>query len=134
YEANIAVPIGHVKVLPHFAEIYLLRSIAELEAGQTVAALQDLSAIDRIQSALQPEPRLLSHTVRLVMITCCMAQIVWQATVEHRWNGDQLASVQQMFERLNLLADCQQVMRGERAVFNGFFDAPTKKRVERSFF
>lgn len=126
YEKGFAMPMRHTGVLLGFSGVFYLRAIAELETGETEAALQDIKTLDRAGMALQGEPLLISHLVRLTLLSDIL-QIVWRGMAQHRWNADQLKTLQIMLSRLDLLTDYQKVMRGERALMNDHFDRLRRK-------
>ncbi len=120
YEKGLAMPISHAGVFTGFAGIFCLRALAELETGDTEAGLRDLRTIDRAGAALQPEPLIISHLVRMTVIGY-IPQILGQGIAQHRWSEAQLKTIQEMLSRIDLLADHQRVMRGERALLNDYY-------------
>jgi hypothetical protein len=121
YSKGFAVPVAHLMCLLRFAQVYHLRAIAALEAGDTASALRDLKTLDRMQAAIRSEPLLISYLVRIAIIELLM-QAVWECSVEHFWNEDQLREIQAMLARTDLIADYARVVRGERAIGNTMYE------------
>ena len=117
---GFAVPVPHLSYLLRFAQIYHLRAIAAVDAGDTASALRDLRTLDRMQAAIRSEPLLISYLVRIAIIKLLM-QPVWQGSVEHFWDEDQLRQIQAMLARIDLIVDYIQAVRGERAVSNTMY-------------
>ena len=114
------MPVRHAGIFTGFAGVFCLRALAEVEAGDTEAALREIRTLDRMGGALQSEPLILSYLVRMTVIGY-IPEILWQGMAQHRWNEKQLEAVQQMLSRIDLLSDCQRVTRGERAILNDYF-------------
>ena len=104
YSKGFAVPVPHLIYLLRFAQVYYLRAIAALEAGDTASALRDLRTLDRMQAAIRSEPLLISYLVRVAIIKLLM-QPVWQGSVEHFWDEDQLRQIQAMLARIDFIVD-----------------------------
>ncbi len=121
YSKGFAVPVPHLIYLLRFAQVYYLRAIAALEAGDTASALRDLKTLDRMQAAIRSEPLLVSYLVRIAIIKLLM-QPVWQGSVEHFWDEDQLRGIQAMLARIDLIVDYARVVRGERAIGNIMYE------------
>jgi hypothetical protein len=131
YEKGFAIPIRHSAVLMGFAGVYRLRALAELETGDSEAAFRDVKTLDRIAAALQPEPLLISHLVRTSVISY-VPQVLWEGIAQHRWSEDQLKTMQQMLSGIDLIADHQRVVRGERGLLNSYYDKLREKHSPRS--
>jgi hypothetical protein len=107
-------------LLPHLAalkncEIFLqLRSLAELEDGQTDQAAADVKLMFRLIRAVHTEPFLISHLVRIVMLNLTL-QPVYEGLAEHRWSDAQLNAIDSQLAELNFVADYKLCMRSETA-------------------
>jgi len=128
YTKGFAVRVPHLSYLLRFAQVYHLRAIAALEAGDTASALRDLRTLDRMQAAIRSEPLLISYLVRIAIIELLM-QSVWECSVEHFWNEDQLREIQAMLARIDLIVDYGRVVRGERAVSNTMYEKFRARRL-----
>jgi hypothetical protein len=120
--------VRHSQVLLGFSGVFCLRAMAELGTGDTAAALRDAATIDRMQAALRLEPLLISHLVRLTVLAY-LAPILEQGAAQHRWNDDQLRTLQEIFGRIDLLADHERTLRGERALLNDYFERLRQTRT-----
>ncbi len=95
------------------AQFLQLRILAELDAGQSDAALADVKLNFRLTDALRSQPFLISHLVRLAM-TAIALQPIYEGLAQHRWNDAQLAELENTLATQDYLADFQRSMRGER--------------------
>jgi hypothetical protein len=104
-----------VETFPAAAHVLCLRAVAELVQDQTEAALQDTLLALRLADSLRQMPWERLHGARSEMLIFCL-QPVWEGLARHRWNQQQLATLQQQFGAMDLLLDFQQVVRGETLV------------------
>jgi hypothetical protein len=98
-----------------------LRTIAELEAGQTQDALADLQLGFRLSDSIRGEPILIDHLVRIATLTITL-QGVREGLARHVWSQAQLSDIENQLASLNLLAEYKLAMRGERACSTGILD------------
>jgi hypothetical protein len=107
-------------LLPHLAPakgcalVLRLRALAELEVGQSEAALADISLALSVAEKFRSEPFLISHLVRIAMLQIT-TQAVWEGLAQHRWTDAQLSPLDQQLAALDFVADYQRVMRAENA-------------------
>jgi hypothetical protein len=94
------------------AEVLQLRALAELEAGQSEAALADIDLALSLTGKVRSEPFLLSHLVRIAMFRIT-AQPIWEALVNHRFSEAQLSALERELARFDFVADYQAAMRAE---------------------
>jgi hypothetical protein len=105
-------------LLPHLAPnkgcaiVLRLRALAELEVGQSDAALADISLALRLTEKIRSEPFLISHLVRIAMLQITV-QPIWEGLAKHRWTDAQLSALDQQLAGFDFLADYQAAMRGE---------------------
>ena len=121
YDLGVAMPVGHALVLLNFAGVFCLHGAAELETGNAQEALEDCRVLDHIQGALQPDPLMISHLVRLSVLPN-LINLIWQGNSQHAWSEPQLAELQNICSRIDVLSDHQRVVRGERALANVTFE------------
>jgi hypothetical protein len=95
------------------AQLLQLRILAELEAGQSRQALDDVKLFIRLIDSLRDQPFLISHLVRIAMQALAL-QPIYEGLAQHRWNDAQLAELEKVLATQDFLADFQQAMRGER--------------------
>jgi len=107
-------------LLPHLANIKAvclrldLRACAELAAGQSDRALEDVKLELRMGDSLNQEPFLISYLVRLAVFHI-EVHSVWEGLAEHRWSDAQLKELQQSLARYDFIADMKPPFDGERA-------------------
>ena len=105
-------------LLPHLAKMkptcrrLQLRACAELAAGQSENAWQDLKLGLYMLDSVKTEPFLISYLVRLSCFDIMMRP-VWEGIAEHRWNEAQLQQVQERLASYNWLADMQRPLFAE---------------------
>ena len=107
-------------LLPHLAPakgcvvILRLRSLAELETGQSEPALADISLALHLTEKIRSEPFLISQLVRIAMLQITV-QPIWEGLAKHRWTDAQLSELDQQLAALDFVADYQKAVRAENA-------------------
>ena len=107
-------------LLPHLANIRAvcqrldLRACAELAAGQSDRALDDVKLTLRMGDSLREEPFLISYLVRLAAFHIAIHP-VWEGLAEHRWSDAQLQELQKLIQQYDFIADMKPPLHGERA-------------------
>ena len=109
------------------AQFLQLRSVAELEDGQSQAALDDVNLLFRVNDSVRTQPFLISHLVRLAIATINL-QSIYEGLVKHRWSEAQLRELDQQLARQDFLADFEFTMRGEKITAIETFE---KQRITR---
>lgn len=107
-----AILLPHLAALKNAAQLLKVRAIAELQAGESQKALEDVRLSLRLAEAIRTEPFLISHLVRIVMLQIAL-QPVYEGLAEHRWSDAQLAELEAPLARQDFLADYRTAMRGE---------------------
>ena len=107
-------------VMKAMARAAVVRSLANLEAGNSPEALTDVRFLFRLGDALRNEPLLISHMVRIAILNIAL-QPVRQGLAQHRWSDEQLKQLENILCSDDLLADYGRMMRGERAFGNELF-------------
>jgi hypothetical protein len=107
--------------------VLFLHAEAEMAAGKTEDALEDINLMFRLDAGLKQEPLLISQLVR----TACMAillQPVAEGLAEHRWSDAQLKTLQEHLEQTDLLSSTVTSFHGERDLCaNPFFNSSPMK-------
>jgi hypothetical protein len=98
YEDTFGMNLPHVSVIRKTVQVYRLRALAELEAGQPEAAFADVQTCLRLADCLKEEPLLISLLVRASIIEGAL-QPVWEGLASHRWTDAQLEAFQGGFSR-----------------------------------
>ena len=115
YEKGFACLCPHISALLKCARPLQLRALAELEAGQSEAALKDVRLMLRLANSLETEPTLISLLVRMACLGLAQ-QTVREGLAAQRWNDVQLQQLQQDLAPLDLLAHLESAFRGERCM------------------
>lgn len=108
-----------------------LRTIAELQADQGAAALEDVKLFLRLTDTLRNQPFLISHLVRIAMQAIAL-QPVYEGLAQHRWNDARLADLEAALGEKDYLADFQFSMRGERTCAIYTFENERRTREMKS--
>jgi hypothetical protein len=107
-------------LLPHLASIkgvcalLSLRASANLAAGHSDVAFDDVRMGLRFVDSLEPERFLISELTRIACFHIIM-QPVWEGMVQHRWTEPQLKTFQEQFERYDWMPGLARSLRTERA-------------------
>ena len=104
--------LPHLSLLKRSALVLELRSIAELQNGQSEKALDDVKLMLRLTDAVRTEPFLISQLVRIAMLQITL-QPIYEGLAEHKWSDAQLAELDAELAKLDFLADYGFSMRGE---------------------
>jgi len=135
FPLNYDAEYPFITLLPHLANlkrcalVLQLRASAELDAGQTDKALDDVKLSFRLISATRDEPFLISHLVRAAQLQLVF-QPIWEGMNRHQWSDAQLAAIQQELAQIDFVTDCQKSMHGSR---NGVIAVVDHLRRHRSF-
>lgn len=113
-EPPYSILLPHLAILKKISTVLCLRAIARLDAGQADAALADLQLELRLSSAISNEPLLIDHLVRIALLNQSL-QVIYEGLSRHAWSDAQLAAIEGELVAVNLLAEHQLAMRGERA-------------------
>lgn len=89
-----------------------LRASAELPQGLSEPALQDVLLALRLEEFMREEPFDYVQRQRRGMIQFCI-QPVWEGLAGHRWNGEQLETLQKTLAEVDLLAGYRRGVHGE---------------------
>ena len=120
YPVNYDVENPFIILLPHLSSVRIicrrlqLRACAELAAGQSNTALEDVKLITHMADSLKDEPFLVSYLVRIACLQQAL-QPVWEGLAEHRWSDAQLQELQVLFQQCNFVADVKHPLEAERA-------------------
>lgn len=107
--------LPHLVIIKGLVQIATLRSVANLDLGQTAEALTDVELAFRLSDSMRNEPLLIDHLVRLATLSMAL-QAVREGLARSAWTAPQLAQLEKDLAALDLLAEHQHAMRGERAL------------------
>lgn len=109
--------LPHLAVIKRTIQLLRLKACAELSAGHSEEALQDLLLALRLIDAPQKEPFLISHLVRVACLEI-MFQPIWEGLAERRWNDEQLGELQARLQQIDLIADLKFELESEKVWCN----------------
>jgi hypothetical protein len=107
-----AILLPHLATLKKCSQLLQLRTLAELQNGQSDRALADIKLTLRLVDSISTEPFLISHLVRMVMVNIAL-QPVWEGLASHQWSEAQLAELDQELAGLDFLHAYNLSMRSE---------------------
>ena len=100
--------------IPHTDEVVSIGHKAELAAGQSDHALDDVKLALYLADSLKEEVFLVSYLVRLACLQL-VTQPIWEGLAEHRWSDAQLRDLQTALQHYELFKDVKRPLDGERA-------------------
>ena len=106
--------LPHLAAMKNCSKVLQLRTIAELQAGETDKALTDVTLTLRLTETFRTDPFLISQLVRIAMTEITL-QPIYEGLAERRWSDEQLVALDAELAKLDFLADYRFSMRGERA-------------------
>ena len=111
---------GWMTLLPHlgqtlkFQRMFRLRAEAQLSAGNSLAAFEDVRTAFALADASKTEPFVISRLVRCRTLNEASSSL-WEGMCRHAWSEEQLAEVQQRLARLNLMDEFIETLAAARA-------------------
>lgn len=111
-ESPSAILLPQLAALKKSALVLQLRSIAELQSGQSEKALDDVKLMLRLTDSVRAEPFLISQLVRIAILQITL-QPIYEGLAEHRWSDAQLIALDAELVKPDFLADCQSVQKSE---------------------
>lgn len=121
-------------LLPHLLRIkqscrrFELKASAELAAGRTDAAFEDVKVALALTDSLKDEPFVISYLVRIACLQAA-TQPVWEGLAEHRWSDAQLQELQAHFQQYDFITEMKHPFDSERAVASLTTDLIHKKGI-----
>jgi hypothetical protein len=113
-ENPFAILLPHLLRIKQTCQHLQLKACAELAAGQSDNALEDVKLMLYVVDTLKTEPFLISYLVRMACMHMTAAPI-WEGLAEHRWTDAQLQQLQSRLDGRDFLTDMQWPLRAERA-------------------
>ena len=107
-------------LLPHLAKIkgiiqtLSLQASAELAAGQTNQAFENVRLMLKFCDSVEDEPFLISQLVRIAGRQIVL-QPVWEGLARHQWSDAQLKEMQELFLRTDFASSLERSLAAERA-------------------
>ncbi len=109
------IPLPHFSVVKNICLCAEVRAVAYLELRQNQEAFTNLLIGFRLADSLQYEPLLISQLVRMGDLQIDL-QTIREGLMRHAWSDDQLKELETRLASVDLLAECRDAMRGERAM------------------
>ena len=123
YDSEIpaSIMLPHLGAVKRLAQLFSLRAAAELALGEKDAAFSDVKTTLYLSGTIKDEPFLVSGLVRAAMLQLALTS-VWEGLATHQWTDAQLANFEAELGGIDLLAEYERQIRGERAGSNGDID------------
>jgi hypothetical protein len=109
-----SILLPHLIAMKSMGAIAALRATAELQAGKTGEACQDVLLSLRLGESVKAEPFIISQLVRFAVLSMAIDPI-WEGISDHRWSDDDLQQFQRELEKIDALAEYLRSIRTERA-------------------
>jgi hypothetical protein len=112
-------------LLPHLARIKGVAQVLKIEAsaklamGQSDAAFDDVRLMLWLCDSLENETFIISQLVRIACLQLASVPI-WEGLVDHKWSDTQLKGIEERMLRINLAAEMDRSIEGERAASIAF--------------
>jgi hypothetical protein len=120
-ESPASILLPHLAALKRCSQVLELRSIAELQNGQSEKAVADVKLSFFLANSIRAEPFLISHMVRIAMLQITL-QPIYEGLAEHQWSDGQLVALDAELSKLDFLPDYKLSMDGEMGCDDGEMD------------
>ena len=125
---NATQPLySYLTALKRCSQVLQLRAAAELADGQSAKALDDVKLLLRLSDSIRNSPFLISHLVRLVMVSMEL-QPIGEGLARHEWSDEQLVALDAELAKMDFLGDYEFAMRGERTFAIASFENQRRTR------
>ena len=112
-----AILLPQLAVVKRTCQLLRLKAEAEIAAGHSQQALDDLLLMLRLIDAPRSEPIIISQLVRVACMHIGM-QPIWEGLAARCWSESQLATLQAGMEKFDYIADLKHALESERAWAN----------------
>jgi len=106
--------LPHLLSIKQVTRLLSVRACAELAAGNTEGAMEDIRLMMRIVDSMESEVFLINYLVRVAAFHFTL-QPVWEGLALGQWSDAQLAELQRMMLRPNFVEDLEMPLQTERA-------------------
>jgi hypothetical protein len=110
-----AILLPHLAPVKGICMVCELRAVAELQTHRPQDAFADLQLVFRMSDSIRDEPVLIDHLVRIAILNLAI-QGIREGIARHAWTESQLLEFETQLAKLDLLAEYEHTMRGERAL------------------
>lgn len=132
WENPWGILLPQLAIIKRTCQLLRLKSAAELAAGKSEEALQDVLLMLRLIEASKDEPVLISQLVRVAALELTF-QPIWEGLAQRRWSDAQLQSLQAELQKVNFIADLHRVLEAERTWANLTIALVRDKRTSNLF-
>lgn len=115
FQPPAAILLPHLGMMRQVEKVLCLRSLAELQNGQSDKALADLNLTFRLIDSARGEPFLISLLVRIAMWQGSL-QTIYEGLARHQWSDAQLVDIDSLLNKMDFLADYKYSITGERVL------------------
>jgi hypothetical protein len=115
YQPSWEILLPHLARMKGLTALTQVRATAELDIGRPAEAFADLKLGFRISDSMREEPLLIDYLVRIATLAIDL-QTLREGLVRHAWTEPQLVELETYLGSVDLLAEYQRAMRGERAL------------------
>lgn len=117
--------LPHLAMVRHACQQLQLKACAELAAGRSDRALEDVNLMLHMADSLKEESFLISYLVRVACVRLAV-QPIWEGLADRVWSDAQLQEIQSRFQQYDFVADMKLPLDSERAA--GVLTADLVKR------
>ena len=114
HEPNWGILLPHLARMKGLSTLLSVHATASLAAGRSADAFNDLQLGLRFSDSIRNEPILIDHLVRIAVLYIDL-QTLREGLLRHAWSDAQLSQLQAQLASIDILAEYQLAMRGERA-------------------
>lgn len=122
YELGRHAPLSHDVVLSQAARLLQWRAWAELTLGRTDRSQRDILTIFRLAEKIRAEPFLFSAFIRTGILRHGLF-VIDTGIQSHAWSAEQLRSFEVCLDRIDVLPQFIQALRGERGMLNQLIES-----------
>jgi hypothetical protein len=116
-----AILLPHLAAVKSCAQALTLRSLAELQNGQSEKAMEDVELSLYLANSIRTEPIEISQLVRIAILQNTL-QPVYEGLAEHKWPDERLAELDRQLAKLDFIADYKLIMRSELGFQGGIIE------------
>lgn len=117
WEEGGPAKLPHQAFLLQAATIFRSRGICHLATGDSAAALREAESILRIYQAMRDEGMLVSGLLRAAYVRRLL-DLAWEGLAGQQWKEPELVRLEEIFGKIDLLADGRHAMASERGAMN----------------
>jgi hypothetical protein len=126
------IHLPHLLVIKRVSQLLSVKACAELAAGNTEGAMEDVRLMARLSDSLKDEMFLINYFVRTVSFHL-MLQPVWEGLALDLWSDAQLEELQRMMLRPNFVGELATPLELEQAAGIRTADILLKQRYKTEF-